>query len=369
MKLGHELVSNVNKGETLTFKIINVDVAVVNSIRRVILTEIPALVFRGFPHYSNRINIKKNNTKFNNEYLKHRISCVPIHVPDEKDFEKFKNNYEIRVSVVNGENKTLYVTTEDFKLFNKDTDKEIVDEHLFKPDPISNSYIPICCLMPRISDTDEPEELTMTIDFDIGIAKEDACWNVVSKCMFVNIQDDEKIEREVKRLQLKEEDEKDFRLLDAQRIFIPNQYLMSVETVGVFENEYIVIKSCEYIKFRLAELGAFLYKEGGLSEPSFIKDKYGLFEDTTTASTEQMYYLRIENDDYTIGKLIEKYLYYMYEEIYYVSFKKDHPHDTHCFVHFAYKTKVEVGKIIDDLNRVIAELTRIYDKIEQSFRI
>ena len=82
-----------------------------------------------------------------------------------------------------------------------------------------------------------------------------------------------------------------------------------------------------------------------------------------------MYYLRIENDDYTIGKLIEKYLYYMYEEIYYVSFKKDHPHDTHCFVHFAYKTKVEVGKIIDDLNRVIAELTRIYDKIEQSFRI
>ena len=156
MKLGQELVSNVNKGETLTFKLLNVDVAVVNSIRRVILTEIPALVFRGFPHYSNRINIKKNNTKFNNEYLKHRISCVPIHVPDEKDFEKFKNNYEIRVSVVNGENKTLYVTTEDFKLFNKDTDKEIVDEHLFKPDPISNSYIPICCLMPRISDTDEP---------------------------------------------------------------------------------------------------------------------------------------------------------------------------------------------------------------------
>jgi DNA-directed RNA polymerase subunit L len=369
MKLGQELVSNINKGETLTFKVLNVDVSIINSIRRVILTEIPALVFRGFPHYSNKINIKKNNTKFNNEYLKHRISCVPIHVNDEAHFEKFKNNYEIRVSVVNAENKQVYVTTEDFKLFNKDTDKEI-GERLFKPDPISNSYIPICCLMPRISDTDEPEELTMVIDFDIGTAKEDSCWNIVSKCMFVNIEDDEKIEKEIKRLQLKEEDEKDFRLLDAQRIFVPNQYLMTVESIGVYENDYIVIKACQYIKYRLGELSAFLYKEGGLSEPSYVKDKYGLFEETASVSTSgQMYYLRIENDDYTIGKIVEKYIYYMFDDIYYVSFKKEHPHDTHCFIHFTYKNKVEVGKIIADLNRVIDELTRIYDKIEQSFRI
>jgi DNA-directed RNA polymerase alpha subunit len=60
MKLGQELVSNINKGEALTFKVLNVDVSIINSIRRVILTEIPTLVFRGFPHYSNKINIKKH---------------------------------------------------------------------------------------------------------------------------------------------------------------------------------------------------------------------------------------------------------------------------------------------------------------------
>ena len=365
MKLGQELVSNVNKGQVLTFKLLNVDVSIVNSIRRVILTEIPTLVFRGFPHYSNKINIKKNNTKFNNEYLKHRISCVPIHIEDDAEFENIKNNYEIRVNIVNSENKTLYVTTKDFKLFNKDTEKEIKDKHLFRPDAISNDYIPICCLMPKISDTDEPEELTMTIEFDIGTAKEDSCWNVVSKCMYENIQDDEKIEKEVKRLQLKEEDEKDFRLLDAQRIFIENQYLMSVESNGVMDNERILVKSCQYIKYRLTELAAFLHKEGRLSEPSFVKDNYGLFEETNG-----MYYLRIENDDYTIGKLIEKYLYYMFgKEIYYVSFKKEHPHDTHCLIHFAYKNKVEVGKIIHDLTKVTEEVIHIYDKIEKSFRL
>ena len=83
-----------------------------------------------------------------------------------------------------------------------------------------------------------------------------------------------------------------------------------------------------------------------------------------------MYYLRIENDDYTIGKLIEKYLYYMFgKEIYYVSFKKEHPHDTHCLIHFAYKNKVEVGKIIHDLTKVTEEVIHIYDKIEKSFRL
>jgi DNA-directed RNA polymerase alpha subunit len=141
MNIGQEIVSNVNKGQILTFKIINVDVSVVNSLRRVILTEIRTLVFRGFPHYSNRINIKKNNTKFNNEYLKHRISCVPIDQNDHTKFDNFKNNYEVRVSVVNTETQTIYVTTKDFKLFNKQTDKEINEidgkpVQLFKPDQL-----------------------------------------------------------------------------------------------------------------------------------------------------------------------------------------------------------------------------------------
>jgi len=185
--------------------------------------------------------------------------------------------------------------------------------------------------------------------------------------MYINLPDEDRIEKEAKKIQ--KEDEKDFRLLDAQRLFIENQYLMSIETVGVFDNESIVIKSCEYIKYRLNELATFLHKEGRLTEPSFVKDKYGLFQENTIVS-ESMYYLRIENDDYTIGKLMEKYMYYMFgKKIYYVSFKKEHPHDTHCLIHFAYKNNVEVGKIIHDLTTVTEELNRIYDKIEKSFRL
>jgi len=369
MDIGNEILLNVSDGEVLTFEIVNIDVSVVNALRRIILTHIPTLVFRGFPHHSNRINITKNNTKFNNEYIKHRISCIPIYEPDDSRFENIINTCEVRVNVSNSENKTIYVTTEDFKLYNKETNKEIKDHTLFPPDQISNHYIPVCCLMPKISDTDEAEEINMTIDFDVGTAKEDSCWNVVSKCMFVNMRDEPKIEEEIKKLKMKEENEKDFRILDAQRIFIPFHYLMTVESIGVFNNQDIVIKACEYIKTKITELNVFLGIQTGLTEPSFIQEKYGIFEDTSTTSQKPLYYIRIENDDYTIGKLIEKYLFYMFsEDIYYVAFKKDHPHDNHCYVHFAYKEPVEFDKIIHDLSQVTEQIIRIYNKIEQSFR-
>jgi len=44
----------------------------------------------------------------------------------------------------------------------------------------------------------------------------------------------------------------------------------------------------------------------------------------------KMFILQLENDDYTFGKLIEKYLYnYKSEWFKFIAFKKEHPHDKH----------------------------------------
>ena len=60
-----------NDDERLYFTLKGVNVSVVNSIRRTILSNIDTLVFRGFPHEENRINILKNTTKFKYVYYKH----------------------------------------------------------------------------------------------------------------------------------------------------------------------------------------------------------------------------------------------------------------------------------------------------------
>ncbi len=88
--------------------------------------------------------------------------------------------------------------------------------------------------------------------------------------------------------------------------------------------------------------------------------------DTTTLNPTYCFY--IQNDDYTIGKIVEKYLYNMYRsDIYYVSFKKEHPHDTHCLVSFTYNTEISNEGVIDNLRNVSTELIRIYESISSKF--
>ena len=56
-----KLINIADNGE-MSFEIMDVDVCVVNSLRRVAMTHIPTLVFRGFPHKENCIQISKNNS-------------------------------------------------------------------------------------------------------------------------------------------------------------------------------------------------------------------------------------------------------------------------------------------------------------------
>ena len=96
------------------------------------------------------------------------------------------------------------------------------------------------------------------------------------------------------------------------------------------------------------------------------KEKFCLYVDTTTI--KPTFCLYIQNDDYTIGKIIEKYLYLMFKtQIFYVSFKKEHPHDTHCLISFAYNDEVTSEVIIDNLRIVAGELIRVYEIISSKF--
>ena len=43
---------------------------------------IPTVVFKTFPHSENLANIITNTTRLNNEVLKQRLACIPIHISD-----------------------------------------------------------------------------------------------------------------------------------------------------------------------------------------------------------------------------------------------------------------------------------------------
>ena len=80
--------------DTLTFTLSGVNVSLANALRRIMLSDIPCVVFRTTPYVQNKMDILSNTTRLNNELIKQRMSCVPIHISDTS----FPiDNYEIQI--------------------------------------------------------------------------------------------------------------------------------------------------------------------------------------------------------------------------------------------------------------------------------
>jgi len=350
----------------LMFNIRGVETCVVNSLRRVCLSNINCLVFKGFPHNESSINIIKNTTNFNNEYLKHRISCIPIMNDNDSEYTQFKENYKILINVKNkkGNQEKVYVTTEDIILVNKHTGEKInsdLTQNLFPRDPISGDYILLCVLYPNynISD-DEVEELVLEAEFDIGCAQENSCWNVVHNCTYEFLRNEAEIAKVMNTIDDKSEKE-DFKNLDAQRIYFKNEYKMTVESLGIFTNREIMNKSCQYIidKLRLIiqytkdnELATIQTKEEYISTSNDgTRSNEELAEEQDTYckiyTEEEFFVFELKEDDFTIGKLIEIYLYNSYKELLdFVGFKKNHPSTPSAHIYIHYKTVQKNKQII-----------------------
>ena len=57
----------------LRFRLNPVHVSIANSLRRILLSEISAVIVKSYPHDENQCNITINNTRFTNEMIKQRI--------------------------------------------------------------------------------------------------------------------------------------------------------------------------------------------------------------------------------------------------------------------------------------------------------
>ena len=109
--------------EMLLFTLSGVNVSLANAIRRTILSDIPLVVFRTTPHEQNKANIIANTSRLNNEILKQRLSCIPIHIKDIDGFPL--KNYQLEVNVENITDTVMFVTTENFVINDLTTGKPI----------------------------------------------------------------------------------------------------------------------------------------------------------------------------------------------------------------------------------------------------
>ena len=328
-------ISDVDeKNGALTFTLSNVNVSYANGLRRIMLSEISTVVIESYPYDKNNVTIFINKSRLNNELLKQRLSSIPIHIetPDEFPYDE----YILEINKANSGNTIIYVTSEDFKIKNIKTKKYLTNAEvskIFPPDPITGDFVELLRLRPQIASNMDKEQLHLEAKFSISNAKNDGMFNVVSTCSYGNTLDNVKIkdawESKSKELATKynkdeiETIKKDWLILESKRIYIEDSFDFIVETIGVYNN------------FKIVELAASILIKKLYSSLEKIKinmDFISLSEDTM----ENCYIITLENEDYSIGKILEYNFYSKYflqsKTLNYVSFLKKHPHDTFSII-------------------------------------
>lgn len=357
------------RANELEFTLSGVNVSIANAIRRIITSEIPCVVFETYPYEKNNCIIHKNTTKLNNEIIKQRLSCVPIHITD---LSMPIENYKLVVKKKNESDTIQYVTTEDFKIYDIKNEKFISDkdsQKIFPPDPITKRYIDIVKLKPQLTSELLGEQLDLECTFSISCAKQNGMFNVTSNCSYGNTVDNAKgtVElakhlKELKSNGLNKEElilaEKNWNILDSQRHFIENSFDFIIESVGVFDNVDIVKASCSVIIKHLEQL-----REAFASGTVEIKD--------SMTTMENCFDIKLQNHDYTIGKILEFLLYDYYfatkKTLHFCGFRKNHPHDTYSIIRLAYNEVTETTSVIKHFIYVIDFAIELYNKMKHQF--
>jgi DNA-directed RNA polymerase II subunit RPB3 len=386
------IVKNYEDEEGLHFVLKDVHLSVANALRRTILSDIPTLVIRTENQKINQCTILNNTTRFHNEIVKQRISCIPIHT---KDLDNFPKKYRLVINVKNEKQHEMrWVTCHDFQIQDKQNDQFIDNtelEKLFPIDPITNKPIDFLRLRPNMGPTIPGEHINLTADFSVATAKDNGMFNVVSKCAFHNsidvdirenlwsiqlqgLKDEGRSEEEI------EFERNNFLNLDAYRCFKvndkgePNEFDFIVKTIGVYDNKEIVYNACKILEKWFHQFVHDVQSQIVPSHESIESRDLG-YTSVTVSSIENSYDIILENEDYTIGYLLEHYLFTLFyenkdnDELTYVGFKKYHPHDSYSVIRMAFKKK-ETAQLLCSSYLVIAakEIAKTIESVKNKFQ-
>lgn len=359
----------------LSFTISNIDVSYVNALRRTLLSDIPIAVFKTTPYEENKAHIIANTSRLHNEIIKQRLSCIPICI---SDFEAVSlKNYLLELDVENNTDTTLLVTTKDFKIRNIATNTLLEDgqvRKIFPPFVAPNSqeyFIDFLRLRPKISDEIPGEKIKLTCEFSVGTARDDSMFNVTGTCSYGCTLDPEKMEQHLEKEKQKWKDEgkneseikfeaANWKLLEGLRIVQKYSFDFVIQSVGIYDNEQLIIKACNVLNAKLEGLKAFVS-----SDSLEIK--------ASDSTMDNCYDVKLENEDYTIGNMLNYELYQIFyndlKMLDYVGFKKLHPHDNYSVLRLALTNKTEgissiktmIDAVIDECMKKITGIRGCFD--------
>lgn len=356
-------ISLTKNGKLAQFVIKDLDLAVVNAARRVILSEIPnvAISFDAYKPELNDIDILKNESALHNEFLGHRISLIPLCF-DAATIETFDPmQFTFTLHVKNELDRPIDVTTKDIQvMYNAPNGEHTIlgvanmapqqlRDTIFPVDDITGDPILITRLKPDVNHSKQGEELHVTFRARKGIARTHARWSPVSLCTYEFVVDEEEAAKAKDALLASDEAKQDakqkaillnrFETLDRQRYYKknakhePSEFKFSVESECRMSPVYIVNKAWDVLLAKIDRLIRALAEDD--PDPSVCKlDRINDLDD--------FYAWSIYDEDHTIGNLLQSLMFNMLipaKRIEYIGYHQPHPLERYIVVKIKFTTE------------------------------
>jgi DNA-directed RNA polymerase subunit L len=370
------------------FQVSNVDVSVMNALRRVILSDLPVVVIRTFPDSVKNPVISENTTRMHNEIIKQRLACIPVFTDDLSDAQKFDliTKTKFKIQQENNEERVTYVTTQHIDLESLNpADYDVPGELKSTLFPISKlngqelGYIDIVRLRPPVAKFQRNQQETSIVPgdklhlegrFAVGCARQFSGFNVASTVVFTNVQKTpEELDRAWEAFKAKPDnnitpqneqfERNNWNCLQAKREVVPNRFEFRLKPLGNAYPKNILRAAFQVLREKLAKI-----KSNVGNMINAISDNYVGDQQTTIRNAYEIHlveqpntpqlgdapagadtwekllepaYEYVATDAYTIGKLLEYALYALYvDQLSFCGFDLPHPHSKKAVIRIAF---------------------------------
>jgi DNA-directed RNA polymerase alpha subunit len=346
----------------LSFVIEDVDVSVVNALRRTILSNIPNVAFDASDPES--VQIKENTCSLHNEFLAHRLSMVPLCFAPELIDDGRALKYQFTLKKANATNKMVAVTSADFEVEDTATGRKLSlaeREAVLPLDAIAKSPILLTKLKPNFVDKSKGDALHIVAFPRMGTAKKHACWSPVSLCTYFNAVDQAAVPeafakyREANPELDVEAAKRRFQSLAQHRVFRtnvhgePNAFVFSIESECKMTPSYVFTKALRVLQEQV----------GGILED---------FANFKITDLNGVYAIYMPGYDHTVGNMLQALIFNTYvragagEVVSYVGYFQPHPNE-HAIV---LKVKSTVPPL-DLMKSAVPKITAYLDDVLRAF--
>jgi DNA-directed RNA polymerase subunit L len=204
----------------------------------------------------------------------------------------------------------------------------------------------------------------------ISTAREDSMFNVTGTCSYGCTPDEVKMEEQLAIRKQKWHDEgkkeaeiefeaANWKLLEGLRYVKAKSFDFTIQSVGIYDNVDIILRACDILIHKFEEL-----------KHSLAQDQVEIHASDNTL--ENCYDVILENEDYTIGNILNYELYTVFyvdlKVLDYIGFKKMHPHDSDSILRVSLIDKTKgISNIKTMLNAVTDAAIKKIESIKGCF--